>query len=280
MENVTTVNEFLLLGLTSVQQLQPFFFVIFLIIYDKLGWKQTILVIAILEPKLHSPMYFSWETYVSLSLQTDPGPGAAAGPTRHRLHPCCSSRGPGRQDGLLPAPRPPDVLGLLYNRHASTEQEGGLLGDVSSAAASQPVCPFAAQHKGQGEPALATPTQPDRGKGPGPRACAPWGSSWPGSMVASSPCSCVCMCVYPSGAEWSGGPLCLRSAPPKAALFLPASSALCSQQPLGLIAGSPPHARSEQTSRLFSQLLLRIRRGSARGSREARLNGKQAHPGG
>lgn len=59
MENVTTVNEFLLLGLTSVQQLQPFFFVIFLIIYlINLVGNGAILVIAILEPKLHSPMYF------------------------------------------------------------------------------------------------------------------------------------------------------------------------------------------------------------------------------
>ena len=59
MENVTTVNEFLLLGLTSVQQLQPFFFVIFLIIYlINLVGNGAILMIAILEPKLHSPMYF------------------------------------------------------------------------------------------------------------------------------------------------------------------------------------------------------------------------------
>uniref|UniRef100_A0A8C3W5J6 Olfactory receptor n=1 Tax=Catagonus wagneri TaxID=51154 RepID=A0A8C3W5J6_9CETA len=59
MENVTTVNEFLLLGLTSVQMLRPFFFVIFLIIYlMNLVGNGAILVIAILEPKLHSPMYF------------------------------------------------------------------------------------------------------------------------------------------------------------------------------------------------------------------------------
>ncbi|XP_069344731.1 olfactory receptor 12D3 [Eulemur rufifrons] len=59
MENVTTVNEFLLLGLTSVQELQPFFFVIFLTIYliNLLG-NGAILVMVILEPKLHSPMYF------------------------------------------------------------------------------------------------------------------------------------------------------------------------------------------------------------------------------
>lgn len=59
MENVTTVNEFLLLGLTSVQQLQPFFFVIFLIIYlINLVGNGAILVITILELKLHSAMYF------------------------------------------------------------------------------------------------------------------------------------------------------------------------------------------------------------------------------
>uniref|UniRef100_A0A4W2EG30 Olfactory receptor n=1 Tax=Bos indicus x Bos taurus TaxID=30522 RepID=A0A4W2EG30_BOBOX len=59
MENVTTVNEFLLLGLTSVQQLQPFFFVIFLIIYlINLVGNGAILVITILEPKLHFAMYF------------------------------------------------------------------------------------------------------------------------------------------------------------------------------------------------------------------------------
>uniref|UniRef100_A0A8C8XV09 Olfactory receptor n=1 Tax=Panthera leo TaxID=9689 RepID=A0A8C8XV09_PANLE len=59
MENVTTVSEFLLLGLTSVQDLQPFFFVLFLIIYlISLVGNGAILVIIILEPKLHSPMYF------------------------------------------------------------------------------------------------------------------------------------------------------------------------------------------------------------------------------
>ncbi|XP_008707109.1 olfactory receptor 12D3-like [Ursus maritimus] len=59
MENVTTVNEFLLLGLTSVQELQPFFFVIFLVLYlISLVGNGAILVIVTLEPKLHSPMYF------------------------------------------------------------------------------------------------------------------------------------------------------------------------------------------------------------------------------
>ncbi|XP_002714368.2 olfactory receptor 12D3 [Oryctolagus cuniculus] len=59
MENVTMVNEFLLLGLTSVQELQPAFFVTFLVIYlINLIGNGAILAIVILEPKLHCPMYF------------------------------------------------------------------------------------------------------------------------------------------------------------------------------------------------------------------------------
>ncbi|XP_004694812.1 PREDICTED: olfactory receptor 12D3 [Condylura cristata] len=59
MENITTVSEFLLLGLTSIQELEPFFFVIFLVIYFiNLFGNGAILVIVIREPKLHSPMYF------------------------------------------------------------------------------------------------------------------------------------------------------------------------------------------------------------------------------
>ncbi|XP_007955257.1 olfactory receptor 12D3 [Orycteropus afer afer] len=59
MENVTIVNEFLLLGLTSVPELQPFFFAVFFIIYMiNLVGNGAILIIVILEPKLHSPMYF------------------------------------------------------------------------------------------------------------------------------------------------------------------------------------------------------------------------------
>ncbi|XP_017503685.1 olfactory receptor 12D3 [Manis javanica] len=69
MENVTTVNEFLLLGLTSVQELQPFFFVIFLIIYlINLIGNGVILMIVILEPKLHSPMYFFLENLSCLDI--------------------------------------------------------------------------------------------------------------------------------------------------------------------------------------------------------------------
>nr|XP_005553756.1 PREDICTED: olfactory receptor 12D3 [Macaca fascicularis] len=59
MENVTTMNEFLLLGLTGVQELQPLFFGIFLIIYlINLIGNGSILVMVVLEPQLHSPMYF------------------------------------------------------------------------------------------------------------------------------------------------------------------------------------------------------------------------------
>ncbi|XP_004441841.1 PREDICTED: olfactory receptor 12D3-like [Ceratotherium simum simum] len=59
MENITTGNEFLLLELTSIQELQPILFTTFLILYmiDLFG-NGFILVIVISEPRLHSPMYF------------------------------------------------------------------------------------------------------------------------------------------------------------------------------------------------------------------------------
>ncbi|XP_037700632.1 olfactory receptor 12D3-like [Choloepus didactylus] len=59
MENTTTVNEFLLLGLTCIEELQPVIFVTFLILYliNLLG-NGAILVVVISEPRLHSPMYF------------------------------------------------------------------------------------------------------------------------------------------------------------------------------------------------------------------------------
>ncbi|XP_006215456.1 olfactory receptor 12D3-like [Vicugna pacos] len=59
MENVTTVNEFILLELTSIQELQPIIFMTFLIIYmiDLFG-NASILVIVISETRLYSPMYF------------------------------------------------------------------------------------------------------------------------------------------------------------------------------------------------------------------------------
>ncbi|XP_069879625.1 olfactory receptor 12D3-like [Dipodomys merriami] len=58
-ENLTTVSEFLLLGLTYVEELQPVIFMVFLILYviNLLG-NGAILVVVISEPRLHSPMYF------------------------------------------------------------------------------------------------------------------------------------------------------------------------------------------------------------------------------
>lgn len=59
MENSTSVDEFLLLGLTTVQKLQPIFFVMFLTIYLlNLVGNGVILMIVTLERRLHSPMYF------------------------------------------------------------------------------------------------------------------------------------------------------------------------------------------------------------------------------
>ncbi|XP_069503351.1 olfactory receptor 12D1-like [Ambystoma mexicanum] len=57
--NETLVAEFLLLGLTNLPHLQPFLFGIILIVYiiNMLG-NLTIVVIAIIEPRLHTPMYF------------------------------------------------------------------------------------------------------------------------------------------------------------------------------------------------------------------------------
>ena len=59
MENITTVNEFLLLELTSTQELQPVLFMTLLIIYmiDLFG-NGSILVVVISEPRLYTPMYF------------------------------------------------------------------------------------------------------------------------------------------------------------------------------------------------------------------------------
>ncbi|KAM6185777.1 olfactory receptor 12D1-like [Rhynchocyon petersi] len=59
MLNQTSVTEFLLLGLTDNQQLQPLLFVVFLIMYfvNVVG-NGAILMVVISDPKLHSPMYF------------------------------------------------------------------------------------------------------------------------------------------------------------------------------------------------------------------------------
>ncbi|XP_072494115.1 olfactory receptor 12D1-like [Notamacropus eugenii] len=59
MPNHTSVNEFILLGITDTRELEPFLFAIFLIMYILiLTGNGTILVIVISEPQLHSPMYF------------------------------------------------------------------------------------------------------------------------------------------------------------------------------------------------------------------------------
>ncbi|XP_043819833.1 olfactory receptor 12D2-like [Dromiciops gliroides] len=59
MPNYTSVNEFLLLGITDIKELEPFLFAVFLFIYILiLIGNGAILVIVIFEPKLHSPMYF------------------------------------------------------------------------------------------------------------------------------------------------------------------------------------------------------------------------------
>ncbi|XP_001374871.2 olfactory receptor 12D1-like [Monodelphis domestica] len=59
MSNHTSVNELLLIGITETQELQPFLFAVFLIIYILiLIGNGAILVIVISDPRLHSPMYF------------------------------------------------------------------------------------------------------------------------------------------------------------------------------------------------------------------------------
>ncbi|XP_001374943.2 olfactory receptor 12D1-like [Monodelphis domestica] len=59
MTNYTSMNEFLLLGITDCQELEPFLFAVFLTIYILiLIGNGAILAIVISEPRLHSPMYF------------------------------------------------------------------------------------------------------------------------------------------------------------------------------------------------------------------------------
>ncbi|XP_007955254.1 olfactory receptor 12D2-like [Orycteropus afer afer] len=59
MLNQTSVPEFLLLGVTDIQELWPFLFVVLLTIYlvNVIG-NGAILMIVISDPRLHSPMYF------------------------------------------------------------------------------------------------------------------------------------------------------------------------------------------------------------------------------
>ncbi|XP_055262593.1 olfactory receptor 12D2-like [Moschus berezovskii] len=59
MLNQTSVTEFLLLGVTDIQVLQPVLFVVFLAIYFlSLAGNGAILMVVISDPRLHSPMYF------------------------------------------------------------------------------------------------------------------------------------------------------------------------------------------------------------------------------
>ncbi|XP_058410927.1 olfactory receptor 12D2-like [Diceros bicornis minor] len=59
MLNQTSVTEFLLLGITNIQVLQPLLFVVFLTIYFlNLSGNGAILMVIISDPRLHSPMYF------------------------------------------------------------------------------------------------------------------------------------------------------------------------------------------------------------------------------
>ena len=59
MPNQTSVTEFLLLGVTDIQELQPLLFVLFLTIYLVImAGNGAILMVVISEPRLHSPMYF------------------------------------------------------------------------------------------------------------------------------------------------------------------------------------------------------------------------------
>ena len=59
MLNQTSVTEFLLLGVTDIQVLQPVLFVVFLAIYIvNLAANGAILRVVISDPRLHSPMYF------------------------------------------------------------------------------------------------------------------------------------------------------------------------------------------------------------------------------
>ncbi|XP_020006814.1 olfactory receptor 12D1-like [Castor canadensis] len=59
MVNQTSVNEFILLGVTNIQELDPFLFAVFLTIYFvNVTGNGAILAVVISDPRLHSPMYF------------------------------------------------------------------------------------------------------------------------------------------------------------------------------------------------------------------------------
>ncbi|XP_057556305.1 olfactory receptor 12D1-like [Hippopotamus amphibius kiboko] len=59
MLNQTSVTEFLLLGVTDIQALQPLLFMVFLAMYFvSVAGNGAILMVVISDPRLHSPMYF------------------------------------------------------------------------------------------------------------------------------------------------------------------------------------------------------------------------------
>ena len=59
MLNQTSVTEFLLLGVTDIQELQPVLFAVFLAIYIvNVAGNGVIMMVVISDPRLHSPMYF------------------------------------------------------------------------------------------------------------------------------------------------------------------------------------------------------------------------------
>ncbi|KAM5165738.1 olfactory receptor 12D1-like [Callospermophilus lateralis] len=69
MLNQTLVTEFLLLGLTDIQELKPFLFVVLLTIYlVNVAGNGAILMIVISDPRLHSPMYFFLENMSCLDI--------------------------------------------------------------------------------------------------------------------------------------------------------------------------------------------------------------------
>ncbi|XP_067173519.1 olfactory receptor 12D1-like, partial [Apteryx mantelli] len=59
MDNQTEVRKFILLGLSNVQGLQKFLFMLFLLLYlSNLLGNMSIMIVVVREPRLHTPMYF------------------------------------------------------------------------------------------------------------------------------------------------------------------------------------------------------------------------------
>ncbi|XP_004475562.1 olfactory receptor 4K15-like [Dasypus novemcinctus] len=57
--NISRVSEFVLLGLSSSQELQPFFFVIFLLLYAGILLGNILIILTVTsDSRLHTPMYF------------------------------------------------------------------------------------------------------------------------------------------------------------------------------------------------------------------------------